>query len=354
MNREELAEKLDREIDALIERNTLPEPATLDWLFQFPAELRLLPRLPSEEFRARLKEELLEQAETLRSNWVYATSEILPSLNQPSVPSFSSRQIAVLPADPRSLLLSFLSHAAVVALIASGIWVGHVTLVEKRPLLSELTYMPLPAGDSVPRGGGGGGDRSAIGASRGAPVKFADEQLVPPAIVVRVEKPKLQPDATLLGPPDLKLPQSKQVGDLFSPNTVIPSNGTGSRGGIGDGLGTGIGTGHGVGDGPGSERGFGGDFYYPGNGVTAPHVIYNPDPEYSDEARRIKYQGNVVLSLIVDPTGNVRQVRVVRSLGMGLDEKAVEAVQKWRFAPGMKDGRPVAVEVNVDVTFRLY
>ncbi|HKR84492.1 MAG TPA: energy transducer TonB [Terriglobales bacterium] len=349
MNREELAEKLDREVDALIASNTVSEPAPLDSPFLFPAELRLLRHLPSEEFRARLKEQLLEQAESLRSSRVYATSEILPSLNQPSVPSFSTRQIAVLPADPRSLALSFLSHAAVVALIASGIWVGHVTLVEKRPLLSELTYTPLPA-----EGGGGGGDQSAMRASRGTAVKFAEDQFAPPAIVVHVEKPKLQRDATLLGPPDLKLPQSKQPGDLFSPNAVIPSNGTGSRGGIGDGLGTGIGTGHGLGDGPGSERGYGGGFYYPGPGVTAPHVIYNPDPEYSDEARRIKYQGNVVLSLIVDPMGNVRQIRVARSLGMGLDEKAVEAVQKWRFAPGMKDGRPVAVQVNVEVTFRLY
>jgi len=68
----------------------------------------------------------------------------------------------------------------------------------------------------------------------------------------------------------------------------------------------------------------------------------------------VKYQGNVVLSLIVDPTGNVRQTRVARSLGMGLDEKAIDAVERWRFAPGMKDGRPVAVQVNVEVTFRLY
>jgi len=350
MNREELAEKLDREIDGFIERNTLSEPAPLDVPFQVPAELRLLPHLPSEEFRARLKEELLEQAESLRSSRVYASSEILPSLNQPSVPSFSTRQIAVLPADPRSLVFSFLSHAAVVALIASGIWVGHVTLVEKRTLLSELTYTPLPAA----KGGGGGGDRSAMRASRGTPVKFADDQFAPPAIVVHVEKPKLQRDATLIGPPDLKLPQSKQPGDLFSPNAVIPSNGTGNRGGIGDGVGTGISTGHGLGDGPGLERGYGGGVYPPGNGVTAPHVIYNPDPEYADEARRIKYQGNVVLSLIVDPLGKVRQIRVARSLGMGLDEKAVEAVQKWRFVPGMKDGRPVAVQVNVEVTFRLY
>jgi TonB family protein len=88
--------------------------------------------------------------------------------------------------------------------------------------------------------------------------------------------------------------------------------------------------------------------------VSAPRAIYNPDPEYSDEARKAKFQGNVVLSLVVDPLGHVRDIHVARSLGMGLDEKALEAVRKWKFEPGMKDGYPVAVQVNVEVNFRLY
>ncbi|HTM38957.1 MAG TPA: energy transducer TonB [Terriglobales bacterium] len=350
MNREQLAEELDRQIDALMQANLSEEPAPPDWLAPITRELRLL---PNEQFHARLKQELLEQAESLESSDLEAASEILPSLRQEALPSFSTRQIAVLPADPRSLFLSFLSHAALVALIASGVWVGHVTLVEKRSL-AELTYTPLPPGDTDPKGGGGGGDRSTLRASRGTPPKFSEEQLAPPAILVHVEKPKLQADASVLGPPVLKLPQSKQLGDLLSPNAITPSNGTGNLGGIGDRSGTGIGTGRGAGVGPGDRLGYGGGFYRSGNGVTAPRVLYNPDPEYSDEARRVKYQGNVVLSLVVDPTGTVRQVRVAHSLGMGLDEKAMEAVQKWRFAPGMKDGRPVAVEVNVEVSFRLY
>jgi periplasmic protein TonB len=350
MNREQQAEELDRQIDALMQASLPGEPAPSDWFVPITRELRLL---PSEEFRARLKAELLEQAESLESSELCAASEILPSLSQASAPSFSTRQVAVLPADPRSLFLSFLSHAALVALIASGVWVGHVTLVEKGSF-RELTYTPLPLGDTDPSGGGGGGDHNSVRASRGTPPKFSEYQLAPPAIVVHVEKPKLQADASVLGPPVLKLPQSKQLGDLFSPNAMIPSNGTGTLGGIGDRSGTGIGVGEGGGVGPGDRAGYGTGVYHSGNGVSAPRVLYNPDPEYSDEARRVKYQGNVVLSLVVDPTGKVRQVRVAHSLGMGLDEKAMEAVQKWRFAPGMKDGRPVAVQVNVEVSFRLY
>lgn len=90
-----------------------------------------------------------------------------------------------------------------------------------------------------------------------------------------------------------------------------------------------------------------------GGGVSAPRVSYSPDPEYSDEARGAKYQGVCVLTLIVGPDGLPWDIRVARSLGMGLDEKAIEAVKQWRFQPAMKDGKPVAVAINVEVQFRL-
>lgn len=93
--------------------------------------------------------------------------------------------------------------------------------------------------------------------------------------------------------------------------------------------------------------------YRVGGGVSAPRAVYFPDPEYSDEARRARYQGTCVLSLIVGPDGLPRDIKVTRSLGMGLDEKAIEAVKQWRFQPAMKDGGPVAVAINVEVMFRL-
>jgi TonB family protein len=90
-----------------------------------------------------------------------------------------------------------------------------------------------------------------------------------------------------------------------------------------------------------------------GGGVTPPVPIYRPEPEYSKEARRKKYQGTVILYVEVDPTGHPRNIKVMRRLGLGLDEKAIEAVSKWEFRPGMKDGKPVTVAATVEVNFRL-
>jgi TonB family protein len=91
-----------------------------------------------------------------------------------------------------------------------------------------------------------------------------------------------------------------------------------------------------------------------GGSVSPPRVTYGPDPEYSDEARKAKYQGVCVLWMIVGADGSPRDVRVARRLGRGLDEKAIEAVRKWRFEPALKDSKPVAVMINVEVSFRLY
>jgi TonB family protein len=90
-----------------------------------------------------------------------------------------------------------------------------------------------------------------------------------------------------------------------------------------------------------------------GKGV-APKPISTPAPSFSEEARRAKYQGVAVLSLLVDKTGQARNVRIVRPLGMGLDQKAVEVVSAWQFRPATKDGEPVDVLINVEVNFHLY
>jgi TonB family protein len=106
--------------------------------------------------------------------------------------------------------------------------------------------------------------------------------------------------------------------------------------------------------GPGRGGGIGGGVFRVGGGVSAPRAIATPDPEYSEEARKAKYQGTCVLWLIVGPDGRPRDIRVARQLGMGLDQKAIEAVKQWKFEPAMKDGKPVAVQINVEVNFRLY
>jgi len=96
------------------------------------------------------------------------------------------------------------------------------------------------------------------------------------------------------------------------------------------------------------------DVYRVGGGIAPPSVTYAPDPEYSKKARKARYQGTVVLWLIVDRHGEPQRIRVQRSLGMGLDEEAVKAVQRWRFQPATKNGQPVAVMINVEINFRLY
>ena len=133
----------------------------------------------------------------------------------------------------------------------------------------------------------------------------------------------------------------------------IPSNGTGMGGGIGSGIGGGVGVGRGPGVGPGSGGGFGGGAYRIGGGVSPPSVLSKVEPEYSEEARKAKWQGTVVLQLVVDEHGLPQQMKVTRSLGLGLDQKAIEAVGKWRFKPGMKDGKPVPVIATIEVNFRL-
>jgi TonB family protein len=143
-----------------------------------------------------------------------------------------------------------------------------------------------------------------------------------------------------------------QYGDPLA-HLGIPSNGPGVGLGMGAGSGGGVGNGKGGGYGPGVGGGVGGSVYRAGGGISAPSVLYKVDPEYSDEARKAKYSGTVLISLIVDPQGRAQNIKVVRSLGLGLDEKAMEAVAKWKFKPGMKDGHPVSVLATIEVNFRL-
>jgi TonB family protein len=141
------------------------------------------------------------------------------------------------------------------------------------------------------------------------------------------------------------------------PNGVLGelSNGPGTGSGIGNGHGTGVGPGRGPGYGPGEDGGCcGGPFTVGVGEVLAPVPIYRPEPAYSEEARKAKYSGTVTLWIVVDPQGNVRDIRLVKGVGMGLDEKAEEAVRTWKFKPGTRRGVPVPVRVMVEISLRLF
>lgn len=215
-------------------------------------------------------------------------------------------------------------------------------------------YVAKPA-PQKPGGGGGGGDRSPLPASKGRLPRVATRQFTPPSAVVNNPNPKLIMEPTIIAPPDAVLPQVNmaQYGDPFGRIGGPPSSGTGSGGGIGSGSGGGVGSGRGAGFGPGEGGGVGGGVHRIGGGVSAPTLIFKVEPEYSEEARKAKFQGTVVLYVVVDEKGMPRNLKVIRPLGLGLDEKAIEAVQKWRFKPGMKDGKPVAVAAQIEVNFRL-
>ncbi|MBM3769087.1 MAG: energy transducer TonB [Acidobacteria bacterium] len=202
-------------------------------------------------------------------------------------------------------------------------------------------------------GGGGGGNLSPLDASKGKLPKIA-KQFVPPSAVVLNEAPKLVMEPTIEVQPNATLPQTN-LSSLGDPTGIgrIPSNGPGSGAGIGSGSGGGVGSGSGRGVGPGSGGGIGGGVYRVGGGVSAPAIVSRVEPEYSEEARKAKFQGTVVLYIEVDENGKPRNLRVLRPLGLGLDEKAIEAVAKWKFRPGFKDGKPVVVSASVEVNFRL-
>jgi TonB family protein len=248
------------------------------------------------------------------------------------------------------------------ALIGGTIWAGRVVQQVTKPhetvtLISPDDIPPLPPSKTQAGGGGGGGDRDKLQAPKGRLPKTAMEQITPPAVVVRNDNPKLAVEPTVVIPPQVHLALNTlpTLGDPMSHlPSGPPSNGTGSGGGIGSGNGGGVGSGEGPGVGPGRGGGIGGGVFRVGGGVSAPRVIYQPDPEYSEEARKAKYQGTCVLWLVVGPDGRPRDIRVARTLGLGLDEKAIEAVRTWKFEPAMKDGKPVAVQINVEVEFRLY
>ena len=230
----------------------------------------------------------------------------------------------------------------------------HVTLVN--PDLSELMPISTKKNDTL-SGGGGGGDRDKIQAPKGKLPKFSMQQITPPAMVIRNDHPKLAVAPSVIMPPQVKMMPTNLPNFGDPKSNMMPtlaSNGTGSGGGIGSGSGGGVGVGEGGGVGMGKGGGYGGGVFRVGGGVSAPRALNTPDPEYSEEARKAKYQGTVVLWLIVDQNGRPRDVKVARSLGMGLDQKAIEAVRKWTFEPAEKDGKPVAVQINVEVNFRLY
>ena len=243
------------------------------------------------------------------------------------------------------------------ALIALLLVLGLHTTTSHFPPATPLSHIQLsdfplfaPATPQSTNGGNGSGSHDLVDPTRGNPPRFTATPLALPIIATIVD-PKLAVEPAIVKqtvtlPSDPSLPN---IGMLNSRNVAILSNGPGDGGGIGSGKNGLYGNGIGHTFGPGW-----GDSLIPGNGVKAPVLIFAPTPEFSDEARRNKYQGICMITVVVDAQGIPHNPVVVQRLGEGLDEKALEAIPQYRFKPGMKDGRAVATRITIEVNFRLF
>lgn len=241
------------------------------------------------------------------------------------------------------------AHAVVLLLVGVG-WVAKTQVLQPKATVTMANLEAPPPMKMMPKAmtmGGGGGQAGPAPVAQGRLPKFAETQIAPPK-APPMEQPKISVEPTVVMQRDLKM------ADNTMPNLGMPNSPIVGTGSLGNGRGTGIGSGNGSGVGAGSGGSAGGGAMRIGGGVSAPVPISMPEPEFSEEARKAKMAGNVLVYLWVDPQGRPSHVRVLRGIGMGLDEKALEAVKQYRFKPAKKDGQPVTVEMNVEVGFQIF
>jgi periplasmic protein TonB len=260
-----------------------------------------------------------------------------------------------------AVVVSFVSHLLLTVFFVLAIRYG-TTSVTTAALLPEqpnsnIIWLSQPG----PGGGGGGGGNKMKEPPRQAEMPGKDKITVPvskpPKMEMQEVKKEPDPVAQLNIPAkSLASAQDSLPGAIEAPpGPPTLSQGSGSGGGAGTGTGGGIGPGSGSGLGPGSGGGTGGGVYRPGNGVTLPRVLHEEKPQYTSDAMRAKVQGTVLLECVVRPDGSVGDVQVVRSLDptFGLDQQAVAAARKWRFAPGTRLGEAVSVLITIELQFTL-
>lgn len=265
----------------------------------------------------------------------------LPPLELTSTPIPVPDRMAVKP-NPWAYGIATVFYGSILAFMLVFGVVKVVNEIKKADVVvTPLDIPEFKAPKMEQAAGGGGGSPDKIEAEKGRippkapPVQIA-QKIETPVPTIDVQKEIVIPDN----------PTMPNFGMSNSPNVKLGS--------LGNGSGMGVGSGHGNGYGPGEGGNIGGGLERVGGGVSAPVPLNSVEAEFSDEARRAKYQGVCLITLIVDAQGNPQNPRVTRALGMGLDEKALEAVRKYKFKPAMKGRTPVAVLITVEVNFRLY
>jgi protein TonB len=221
-----------------------------------------------------------------------------------------------------------------------------------RDVIRDIVFIPR---DPIPSGGGGGGGNRQAGPIRHGHGIGSDSitlRIAVPATPAGTATDTTVVPEVLLDAKSLASGNVDEIGLPVGGVSYGTSTGLGSGGGVGEGVGTGVGTGRGPGVGPGSGGGTGGGVYRPGGSVTAPRVITEVKPTYTDNALAQKIQGTVVLELVVRSNGRPSDIRIVQSLDPGgLDQQAIIAAGQWRFEPGQLSGRPVDVIVTIMLDF---
>jgi protein TonB len=261
------------------------------------------------------------------------------------------------PGANRAHGVSLLTHAAMIA--ALGLIAVHTYKTAKTPgdgvtnVLQHLKFPPhfAPAntGTAPDPGSGSGGGRVPIPATAGNLVPLASIQLV---------RPSLPPKA------DVQMPVPPTIFDPTAAPVLTPVNkiglpwmkdDTGSPG-PGDSNTIGAGPGRTMGDGPRDGPGGQGESLSRYRaGITLPSCAYCPDPQYTDEAREAKLQGRVTLQVLVGADGRAKQIRIVQGIGLGLDERAAQAIRGWKFVPAHDAAhRAVPAWATVEAVFRLF
>lgn len=317
----------------------------------------------------------LAEDQALRALRLLAGGAAYPMLARPMLAvARPGARLRVMPFAASTIL-----HGSVVMLIALLTAVG---LKGRAPENAQrdttrLVFLALPG----PGGGGGGGGLSRPEPPARAELKGAsslrspvrtEPRKAPERKIERTPRPQPPAPVPVEKPPDTRaiVPESPvppvvapvapatqdskdQAGVVEAPPASAPSEGPGRAGGSGTGTGTGMGDGRGGGVGPGEGGGTGGGPYRPGSGITPPSLLREVKPQYTEEARRLGVEGDVVLEIVVRADGSVGQLTLLQRLGSGLDQRAVDAVRQWRFSPARRFGTPVDVLVEMAVEFKL-
>lgn len=244
--------------------------------------------------------------------------------------------------------------------LASTVRDDTLSIERNEPVRFVYVATPGPGG-----GGGGGGRRERVAPPK---AKLKGPRAITSPVPVRKEPPPVVAEPEPEDPPPVEaepLPpveapvatvagdETTQAGVMEESKSESESRGPGTGGGVGSGEGTGLGEGQGSGIGEGEGGGMGGGPYRPGSGIEPPRLLREVKATYSEEARRRNLQGEVVLEIVVRRDGSVGDMRVLQGLGSGLDQRAMDAVRQWRFAPAQRKGVAVDVMVEVAVEFKL-